>query len=869
MYTKPANSPNMGTRFLVALFVAFVFFLPTNVFAQLSEKGVPASFNVASLEDFVPLKMMPAIDQAELATEDAEDVKNNVPPRFGFPIDVNYSMDNAGAWTTLPDGSRIWRLAIMAPGALSLNLNYSKFYMPKGAKFFVYGANKKHVIGAFTAANNRGTRALPRGFATGLVYSDHVILEYHEPKAVKGLGIVEVAQVIHGYRHIRIPKAYQEQGQTSPEDFGQSGACQVNINCPEGDDWQQEKQGVALMLINGFRTCTGSLVNNTSQNGDLLFLTADHCIGPLDAQGDTDASYFSFMWNYEAPGCTPIDVSAITTNGATLVANNLETDFALFRLTEDPRIAGAQVHFNGWDRTDSPGSNGVGIHHPYGDIMKIATHDTLPVVTNFYSQPNAWFISFDPTPSGYSVTEAGSSGSPLFNSNGHIIGQLYGGSNANCAAPEYDYSIYPMLGRSWNGFEDSPTRRLREWLHPAGGDAPSTLDGAAIPITGAGNDFGEVGTVSITQTSREQWHTVTLLRTYNDPIVVMGPPSYLDARPGVVRVRNLTGNSFECQFAEWDYLPGSHNEESISYMVVEAGSHTLGGGQKLVAGAVSNVTHKWKGLNYGSYFTSTPLVLLQLTTLVDPVVANVRMRNSTKDGFQMRLREQQANNQKHGKETVHYIAIESGSYNSGLPYAGGLTGQTVDERWEGITFPHGGYTGSSPFLAQMQTLKGGKEAAELRHRNLGYQGNFVELFVQEEKSYDEETNHGNEAVGYIAFLRNGLLLGAASKTGAAANPVAYDVLEPDALEPGTAEAQIQLYPNPATNWFEVSYQMPQGGAVRARLMDLQGRLIREKVVQQDGNAGKIRFEVAGLSKGVYLMRLERGDVVDVLKVSVQ
>jgi len=58
------------------------------------------------------------------------------PPRFGYRHDVNYNMENSGEWTDLPNGDKIWRLAISCPGALSINLLYDRFWLPDDAKFF-------------------------------------------------------------------------------------------------------------------------------------------------------------------------------------------------------------------------------------------------------------------------------------------------------------------------------------------------------------------------------------------------------------------------------------------------------------------------------------------------------------------------------------------------------------------------------------------------------------------------------------------------------------------------------------------------------------------------------------------------------------
>ncbi len=221
-----------------------------------------------------------------------------------------------------------------------------------------------------------------------------------------------------------------------------------------------------MILVNGTRWYSGSLINNTSNNQTPYFLTADHCIGSLDANGDTDASFYSFWWNYESSTCSQnsSDFVAESTSGATLIANNSATDFALFELTESPLDSNIDVFFNGWDRTTNPIQGGVGIHHPSGDFKKIATHNITPSPGQVWGSGTHWRVNWTETTNGYSVTEGGSSGSPLFTSDKRIIGQLHGGSSINCSDPANDPGEYGRFHVSWDG--SSPKRRLKDWLDP-------------------------------------------------------------------------------------------------------------------------------------------------------------------------------------------------------------------------------------------------------------------------------------------------------------------------------------------------------------------------------------------------------------------
>jgi lysyl endopeptidase len=439
------------------------------IYSQIQIKRIPYSIrNKIEITDIQKI-ILPDINLSVLEAEDIIDEQNDIPPRFGFSHIVEYNLTNSGKWNQLSNGDRIWFLQIICPGAKSINLLYDKFWLPEGAEFFIYNNDKRKRIGMFSSKNNRSSREIPKGFATGLVFSDTIFLEYFEPKQVIGSGIISISRIVHGYRKI------------GTEDFGDSGDCQVNVNCtPEGNNWQNEKSSVAVILVNGDRICTGSLINNMDSDGNPLFLTADHCLWPDDAISNPDLSYWSFLWNYESQDCNDgTDFTPPSTSGATALANNTETDFALLQLDENPLDISDDIYFNGWNRNANQPVNGVGIHHPSCDIKKIATHNITPDTSNcmnFYFHnhfiPNNafWKINWQATTNGYSVTEGGSSGSPLYNSNHRVIGQLFGAgycNNPNCGNPTNDIANYGRIFSSWNRDATEPRRRLRDWLDPS------------------------------------------------------------------------------------------------------------------------------------------------------------------------------------------------------------------------------------------------------------------------------------------------------------------------------------------------------------------------------------------------------------------
>ena len=444
--------------------------LSLNVYAQLSTNEKPISFSMeidlsGGKRSLVQTVTTPMLDMEKIEAEDKEDEEYGMPPRFGYPHKVNYDLNNSGTWYTLPNGDKLWQLNVICPNALSVNFSYDKFWIPEGGKFFVYSKDKKHSIGAFTSRNNKGTKEQLRGFATGLVYGDNVILEYYQPKEATSDAIISLKYIVHGYRYINI-------GERS---LGSSGSCQVNVNCEEGQDWQKEKKAVAMILVGNHRLCTGSLINTTSLSKEPLFLTANHCIdGYGDATGSADLDDFSFYWNYEAPGCANVSVEPTyySTDGATILANNSFSDFALLRLAEDPQeLSNYTPYYLGWDKSGQSGLPGVSIHHPSGDVKKISTVLAQPESTYWPRLPadadSHWKVFWKATQNGHGTTEGDSSGCPLFNAAHKVIGQLHGGSSSCFFTNWGDW--YGKFDVSWTGNgNDTIQRRLNNWLDPQG-----------------------------------------------------------------------------------------------------------------------------------------------------------------------------------------------------------------------------------------------------------------------------------------------------------------------------------------------------------------------------------------------------------------
>ena len=429
----------MTLRSLCASGLTALFLLPLTLLAQVPHGGGAPFWNTPGTNmdnPAWPVHRMPGIDLEALRAGDAvTDLVKSAPWRFGQEFEVDLGLAD-GVWLEI-EGTRVWRTQVQAPGALAMSLRFSEFDLPKGASLFIWSADRIEYIGGFDHRNMKDWG----GLATGLVAGDAVVVEVHVPAGKEDAVALHIDQVVHAYRDIAGKAALVAEAlgeQRGP--YGDSGDCNINVNCPEGATWQCEKRSVALILQGGFSICTGALVNNTAQDGTPFFLTANHCLG-------NNVGNWTFVFNHETQGCTGnTGPTNQTVSGAELLMNESGSDVGLLLLDETPP-ASYNVFYAGWDGTDDETvQNATCIHHPSGDLKKICFEEDAPYHDNAGGAAVWWIDAWEE-----GVTEGGSSGSPLFDQNHRVIGQLFGGTAA-CSGNENNglYDFYGRMGVSFN-----------------------------------------------------------------------------------------------------------------------------------------------------------------------------------------------------------------------------------------------------------------------------------------------------------------------------------------------------------------------------------------------------------------------------------
>lgn len=459
----------------ISLLFVVLTFMSYNLFAQISKGGVaPSLYYDLSYDVDKVVELHDDIDLNRIEREDQENIKDGTFYKFAESIMVNLNMDNSGYWETLPDGRNVWRLKIRAKDALALGVYYDKFQIPEGGELYLYNETKTQMLGAYTEDNNKSNGT----FANELIKGETITFEYVESPSSPFRPIISISEIAYAFRGVNFLYG-------TDREFGDSQSCQNNINCTVGDSWQDQKRGVARILLKvgtSYGWCTGSLINNVKQDCYPYFLTADHC-----GQGATDSDLQSwiFYFNYEAADCTTptTEPSYDTQTGAYYVAEGGDggdsgSDFYLIALDTYPSEAW-NVYYNGWDRSTTAPSGGVaGIHHPSGDIKKISLSTYTPTSSTWGSATGShWKFRWTD-----GVTEGGSSGSPLFNSNGLIVGDLTGGSSSCTYTLGYDY--YGKFSYSWASNGTTPETRLKDWLDPD--------DTGVMTLTGKNYDCGAI-----------------------------------------------------------------------------------------------------------------------------------------------------------------------------------------------------------------------------------------------------------------------------------------------------------------------------------------------------------------------------------------
>jgi hypothetical protein len=427
-------------------------------------KPTAAAFDSLPLAE-VPHAVMPAIELAGLALLEQAERADGLPARFALEQPVLMTPDTDGVWEQVDADTVMWRLRVSCPNAVSLNFGFTRFVMPEGGRLYIYETDGARSIRPFTAADNDAHGELWTPSAVG----GDVIIEVTLPFDRQHELDLEIGQINTAYRGFGM-------GDAAGDWDTRSGSCNVDVVCPEGDEWRAEIPSSGVYTVNGVWYCSGALINNVNEDQTPYFLTADHC-----GVGTGNDQSVVVYWNYENTWCRPAGSGAsggagdgpldMFSPGVIFRAGRGASDFTLVEI-EDALDPAWELAFSGFDATGADADMAVAIHHPSTDEKRISFEYQATTTTGYLGNAvpgdgtHVRVIDWD-----VGTTEPGSSGSPLYNQDHRIIGQLHGGY-ASCSSQTSDW--YGKMSVSWDGGTSSSSR-LSDWLDP-GGTGVRTVD---------------------------------------------------------------------------------------------------------------------------------------------------------------------------------------------------------------------------------------------------------------------------------------------------------------------------------------------------------------------------------------------------------
>lgn len=377
------------------------------------------------------------------------------------------------SWVVHPNGWRSYAFGLVVAGALGMRVHLVEVNLPGNTRALVYDpAQPETTTRELTRADldEQGSAWSPT------VFAERVNVEVQVPPEVDAAQVrLTISEISHLYR------AGDSGGPRKLE-----GPCHQDVSCYPA--FEREARAVARMtFIQGGSTlvCSGALVES-ARRSETYFLTAHHCVAD---QGT--ASTIELFWFYETDRCNgePPELSSVpvTTGGAELVASSEASDFTLLRLRRSPPSGATRLEWS----ADPPqvGEQVVTIHHPEGSFKRLSTGRVVGVDPAYVGvQWNS------------GATEDGSSGGPLLNSRGQLLGQLdsgYHGPGSSCADP----GAPDQFGRF-----DVTFQSVRKWLSndTSGGGFPAlnaTYNGLLYPAGGV-DSAGTAGYFTLRTTTQ-------------------------------------------------------------------------------------------------------------------------------------------------------------------------------------------------------------------------------------------------------------------------------------------------------------------------------------------------------------------------------
>ncbi len=369
-----------------------------------------------------------ATDQGRLQVGVNEPI--NVPVRFG----INGKALGQHGSLQAARGGYVWFTTARSEGASAVRLHLTNVVLPKGVELYGY-TERGEAFGPYTAEHVMGEGEL----WTHTVLGSEIRLQLRVVSRGAANGSLartrfDIAEIVHLGDNFTAAKVLRA---PLDEDSFDKAFCSFNASCVENASCssipsaiQGARNAVAHIQFSvgsGSFICSGGLLNDANTSTTVpYFLTANHCLSSTASANSIEA-FFQFSTNCGS-SCFSANSSLPRMLGSSLLATNSSTDFTLLQLNGS--IPGG-LTLMGWSTSAVANSNGTDLFRispPKGAPQAYSRQDVSTSAGTCGSIPRGNFIY---SRDSFGATEGGSSGSPVLNSSGQVVGQLFGACGTN------------------------------------------------------------------------------------------------------------------------------------------------------------------------------------------------------------------------------------------------------------------------------------------------------------------------------------------------------------------------------------------------------------------------------------------------------